>query len=97
MTLGAFTLSNDMVNRMNWLTRYASMFAGVRLMAQPLSTFADVLPFSGNLGGGAATCLLLPIALALSLMVITAAWIAYRPMISIPLLVAKKPWYATVA
>jgi hypothetical protein len=57
MTLGAFTLSNDMVNRMNWLTRYASMFAGVRLMAQPLSTMSLASDCSGAFLDGHYSCL----------------------------------------
>jgi hypothetical protein len=74
-----------------WLLRlvgFVIMYLGFVSLAKPLSTFADVLPFLGNLVGGATSCIMFPVALALSLTVIALSWIAVRPFVAIPILLA---------
>ena len=75
---------------MTWILRlvgFILMAVGIYMLVNPLVVFADVLPFLGNitgyvLGFFAALC-----AFALSFLTIGIAWIYYRPMIGIPLLV----------
>ncbi len=73
-----------------WLVRLAGlvmMFIGISMIFKPIVTFADVLPFLGsilNLGIGFFAGV---IAFALSFVTIALAWIFYRPLLGIGLLV----------
>lgn len=74
-----------------WLLRlagFALMCFGLKGITYPLKVLADVLPFLGSIVGwlmGTASFL---VALPLTLLTIGLAWVAYRPMVGIPLLVA---------
>ena len=74
-----------------WLLRlagFALMCFGLKGITYPLKVLADVLPFLGSIVGwlmGTASFL---VALPLTLLTIGLAWVAYRPLVGIPLLVA---------
>lgn len=74
---------------LTWVLRGAGclfMFIGFALVFAPLSVLADVIPFLGNLmelGTGLAALLL---AFLVSLVTIAVAWFAYRPVLSIVLI-----------
>ena len=70
------------------LVGFIVIFIGLRSLAEPLATFADIIPCFGTLVGEAASCIICPFALAIALLVIGIAWIAYRPMVAIPAVVA---------
>ncbi|MFZ4682566.1 MAG: TMEM43 family protein [Terrimicrobiaceae bacterium] len=74
-----------------WILRlvgFVMMFFGLLLLAQPLVVVADVIPFLGNLLGAGVGLFALVIALPLTLITVALAWLAYRPLIGIPLLLA---------
>ena len=73
-----------------WFLRlggFLLMVLGIRIFLSPLRVLADVLPFLGRLVGGAGCIVAFLIALPLTLLTIGLAWIAYRPLIGIPLVV----------
>lgn len=75
---------------LTWLLRLAGflmMFFGLMLVARPLEVVASVLPFLGDLVGAGTGLFALMVSLPLTLTTIAVAWIAYRPLIGIPLLV----------
>jgi hypothetical protein len=73
-----------------WILRlvgFVVMFIGLALIFAPLGVMADVLPFLGGivrLGTGIAA---FAMSLALSLVTMSIAWLFYRPLIGVPLLV----------
>ncbi len=76
---------------LTWILRLVGlvmMFLGVLLIGQPLVVFADVIPFFGNLLGAGIGLFALMVALPLTLITVALAWLAYRPLIGIPLLIA---------
>jgi len=58
------------------------------MIFKPLSVLADVIPFIGTLVGGATGIVAFLLAGAGSLTTISIAWLYYRPLIAIPLLIA---------
>lgn len=73
-----------------WLVRFGGwflMFIGLNMIFKPLSVLGDVVPFIGSLIGGASSIVAAVLALILSLATIAIAWIWYRPMLGIALLV----------
>lgn len=75
---------------MTWILRvvgFALMVIGLSMVFSPLAVLADVLPFLGDLMRMGTGLLALLIAGALSFLTIAIAWIAYRPLVGIPLLV----------
>ena len=76
---------------MTWLFRglgFALMFAGFSMLFRPLSVIADVLPIAGNIVGMGTKLVSFLLALPISLAVIGFAWVWYRPLLGVPLLVA---------
>jgi hypothetical protein len=72
-----------------WLLRLAGfvlMFIGLSMIFRPLSVLADVVPFIGNLAEFGLGLVAGLIAFSLSALTIAVAWLFYRPLISIPLL-----------
>jgi len=63
------------------------MFVGVSLIFRPLVIVADVVPFFGDILGVGVGLLALAIALPLSLLTIAIAWLFYRPLLGVGLLV----------
>lgn len=74
-----------------WLIRvggFALMYIGLSLVLRPLSVLADVVPFIGSMVGFGTGSIAFLIALPLSLLTIALAWIFYRPLLAIGLMVA---------
>jgi hypothetical protein len=74
-----------------WLLRllgFILMLIGFSLLFRPLSVLADVVPFIGNIVGAGTGFVAFLLSLPLSLLVISVAWIFYRPLIGIPLVIA---------
>ena len=78
-------------NRMlTWILRavgFVLIFIGFAAVFKPLSVLADVVPFIGNLVGFGTGAVAFMLALFVSLVVIAIAWIVYRPVLGIGLLV----------
>jgi len=73
-----------------WLLRlvgFLMMLFGLLLIVKPLSVLADVLPFLGSLVGMGTGLMSLLVALPLTLVTIALAWLFFRPLIGLPLLV----------
>jgi len=69
---------------LTWILRGVGavvMFIGFTMFFGPLSVMASFLPFLGSLVRGAAAALSLVISVPLTLIVIAAAWLAYRPIL----------------
>lgn len=76
---------------MTWILRavgFVLMFIGFSLVFRPLSVVADVLPIAGSIVGAGTGIVAFLLAAPLSLLTIGVAWVFYRPMVGIPLLVA---------
>lgn len=72
-----------------WIVRlvgFLLMFFGFSLLFKPFSVLADVLPIAGTIVGIGTSIVAFLLALPLSLATMALAWIAYRPIIGIPLL-----------
>lgn len=63
------------------------MFGGVSLILKPIAVFADFIPFLGSLTGFALNVVAFLFALPFALVTIAIAWIFYRPLLGITLLV----------
>lgn len=76
---------------MTWILRVvgiAMMFGGVTMVFKPISVLFDVLPILGDITGFAFSIVALLIALPCSLATISVAWLFYRPLLAIGLIVA---------
>jgi hypothetical protein len=76
---------------LTWILRavgFLAMLIGLLLIAKPLVTLADVLPFLGSLLGVGVGLLALTLALPLTLVTVGIAWLFYRPLLGVGLLVA---------
>ena len=63
------------------------MFFGFSAIFRPLSVLADVLPIAGDIVGVGTGLIAFLLAVVISFFVIAVAWISYRPLIGIPLVV----------
>ena len=73
-----------------WLIRlgaFICMWIGLSLILGPISVFGDVIPFVGNILGAGIGLVTGVVALVLSLITMAIAWIVFRPLIGIALLV----------
>jgi Transmembrane protein 43 len=76
---------------LTWILRgvgFAAMFIGGLLLLGPLSAFAHVLPFLGSLVEIGFAIVAFFVSAIVSILVIAAAWIVYRPILGIALIVA---------
>lgn len=76
---------------LTWMLRVLGiilMFAGLRIMMNIFSVLADVIPLFGNIVGFGTSMIAFFIAAILSFGTIGIAWVAYRPLIGIPILLA---------
>jgi hypothetical protein len=76
---------------LTWILRgvgFAAMFIGGLLLLGPLSAFAHVLPFLGSLVDIGFAIVAFFVSATVSILVIAAAWIVYRPILGIALIVA---------
>jgi hypothetical protein len=84
-----FTEARHKNTMLTWLIRlvgFIVMWIGLMITAKPLSVFADVIPFLGNMVGFVTGLITLGIAVIVSFTVIAIAWIFYRPLLGIALL-----------
>ncbi len=75
---------------MTWILRFLGiflMFIGLTLVFNPLSVLADIIPIIGTVVGAGTTIIALLLTLPLSFITIAVAWIVYRPLLGILLLV----------
>jgi len=77
-------------NRMTtWLLRLAGfllLFIGLGLIFHPFKVMGDVLPIMGKIIGAGTGLIAFLLASVLSFVVIAIAWITYRPLLGVPLL-----------
>lgn len=74
---------------LTWILRlvgFVMMLFGLQLVASPLSVLASIIPLLGDIVGAGTGIIALALALPLTLVTIALAWLAYRPLIGIPLL-----------
>ena len=62
------------------------MFIGLAILLKPLSVFADVIPFLGNLVAAGTGLIAFVLAVFFTLMVMGVAWIYYRPTLGLSLM-----------
>lgn len=75
---------------LTWLIRlggFVCMMVGLNLILRPLSVIADVLPIAGTIVGAGAGLIAFLVAAPLSLLTIAMAWLFYRPLLGIALIV----------
>jgi Transmembrane protein 43 len=75
---------------MTWLLRLAgvvAMYIGFVLILSPLVVVADVVPFIGNILSGGASLVSLVATAVVAPIIIAIAWLWYRPLVSIAVLV----------
>lgn len=78
-------------NVMTWLLRlvgFLMMYIGLGMVLRPLSVLADLIPLIGDLIGAGASMVSFLIAMPCTLFTIAFAWLFYRPLIAVPLLIA---------
>lgn len=76
---------------LTWIIRVGGILLlafGFGLILGPLSVLADVVPFIGDLVGGASSMVALAAAVLVGAVTIAIAWFAYRPLLSVGLIVA---------
>lgn len=76
---------------LTWILRlvgFVIMVIGLLVIGQPLAVLADVIPFVGNLLGAGIGLFALVVSVPLTLITVALAWLTYRPLIGIPLLLA---------
>ncbi|MCP5537341.1 MAG: TMEM43 family protein [Akkermansiaceae bacterium] len=84
-----FTSARESNKMLTWILRvvgFVVMFIGFSLVFKPFSVVADVLPIAGDIVGVGTGIVAFLLAAPLSLITIAIAWIFYRPVIGIPLL-----------
>lgn len=79
--------SNEMLTWLLRLAGFICMTAGLNLILRPLSVVADVLPIAGTILGAGAGLVAFLIAAPASLLTIAIAWVFYRPLLGITLIV----------
>ncbi len=85
-----FQDAQDANSFMTWLLRavgFIMMFAGLSMILKPLSVLADLIPFIGDIIEVGTGIIAFLVALPLTLITIAIAWLFYRPLIAIPLLI----------
>ena len=75
---------------MTWILRAAGfllMYVGLGMVLRPLAVLADVIPLIGDLVGTGTSLVSFLISMPCTLFTIALAWLFYRPLIAIPLIV----------
>jgi tetrahydromethanopterin S-methyltransferase subunit G len=86
-----FQAAHDRNAFLTWAIRlggFIGIFIGIRMLLGTLRVLAAVVPMIGRLVGGAIGLLAFILALVIALITIALAWIFYRPLLGIGLLVA---------
>jgi hypothetical protein len=92
-----FASAHSSNKMLTWALRIGGtvlMFIGFNLLFRPLSVLADVVPFIGNIVGVGTGIVALLLSVPLSLLVISVAWIFYRPLVGIPLAIVAVAGFA---
>ncbi len=79
--------SNKMLTRILRIVGFLLMFFGLRSILSPLAVLVDVIPLVNRIVSGGISLVAGLVAAACALATIALAWVAYRPLIAIPLLV----------
>ncbi|MDC0357196.1 TMEM43 family protein [Oligoflexia bacterium] len=84
---------------MTWVLRgvgFFLMFAGFGMVLRPLSVLADIVPLFGTIVGAGTSLIAFVLTLVISFITIAIAWLFYRPILSICLLVVAgvAVWFA---
>ncbi len=85
-----FTQAETANNMLTWLLRLAGfvlMSAGIGLVLRPIAVLGDVVPFIGGIVGAGIMFVSAIIAGAFTLVTIAIAWLAFRPLFGIALIV----------
>lgn len=85
-----FQAAHESNKVMTWVLRavgFFVMFAGFGMLFKPLSVLADVVPLFGTIVGAGTGIIAFLISVVISFFVIAVAWIFYRPVLGIALLV----------
>ncbi len=85
-----FQQAQDSNKMLTWILRavgFILMFFGFTLIFKPLSVIADVVPFIGSLVAAGTGLIALVLAAVLSIIIIAVAWVVYRPLLGVALLV----------
>lgn len=85
-----FQMEQDANVMLTWILRLAGflmMLFGLMLITNVLTVIASVIPFLGNVVNAGLGLMMFAVALPLTLVTIALAWLAYRPLIGIPLLI----------
>jgi hypothetical protein len=86
-----FKIAEDENRMLTWILRAVGVFAmfiGFALVLMPLSVIADFVPLIGSIVGAGAFLVALVCTFVLAPALIAVAWLWYRPLISIAVLVA---------
>lgn len=85
-----FAAARSSSSMMTWILRvvgFFMMFIGLSMVLRPLSVLADVLPFLGSLVGMGTGLLAFLVAFVCAFATAAVAWIVYRPVVGVVLLV----------
>ncbi len=85
-----FNAAQSENNMLTWLLRglgLAGLFAGLYLVLRPLSVLGDVVPLLGGILNAGAVLTALCLSLAGGLLTIALAWLYYRPVLGVALLI----------
>ena len=94
-----FKSAEQSSKQLTWLLRvggFMLMLIGLNMMLRVLSVTADILPIFGSIVGAGTGIISFLLAVILSLFTIAAAWVIYRPLIGIVLLVVATALIWTV-
>lgn len=85
-----FQKAHESNKMLTWILRavgYFMMFAGLALIFRPLSVLADIVPIFGTIVGAGTGLIAFLLSTMLSLLTIAIAWIVFRPLLGIALVV----------
>lgn len=75
--------------QVTWIIRlggFLMMFIGLSMLFRPLTIFADIIPFFASIVGVVTGFVLFIVSLLLTIITISIAWFAYRPLLSLSLI-----------
>ena len=82
-----FRKGNKILTNLLRFAGWLLMFAGLNLLINPLIVIFKIIPFMSNVVGFLSKGVMFLVSLVLSLLTIAIAWFAYRPMMSLGLLI----------
>ena len=85
--INAFRQGNKMFTNLIRFLGWLLMFAGLNMLINPLIVLLKFIPFLSNIVGFLTKGVMFLASIALSLLTIAIAWFAYRPMLSIGLII----------